>query len=105
MYHWFLHEENVLLLADKSTFQAYQLTSKSVTKLCKFTLKVDGTSAGPIPPVQGKAAPFHHHQIVCLLTPRIWRAHALLGTLRVVSCAVFVMTRLCLRRCVRCMGV
>jgi len=59
VYHWMLWEENLLLLVDnKNVFQAYKLSSKQISKICKFELDCAGTALHP-PPV----VPFHREQI------------------------------------------
>lgn len=55
-------DENILLLVDsKNVFQAYKLSSKQISKLCKFELDCAGTSLNPPPSVS-----FHREQI-CLV--------------------------------------
>jgi len=61
VYHWILLEENILLLVDsKNVFQAYKLSAKHISKICKFELDCAGTSLTP--PATG--AVFHREQIV-----------------------------------------
>lgn len=55
-------DENVLLLVDtKNVFQAYRISSKTITKLTKFELDCAGTSLNP--PAAGSAVSFHREQI------------------------------------------
>jgi hypothetical protein len=59
VYHWILLDENVLLLVDsRNVFQAYRLSSKQITKLCKFELDCAGTSLHP-----PHVVAFHREQI------------------------------------------
>lgn len=70
-YHWFLvnsnrhSEEDILLLADeKNIFQAFQITSKNITRVCKFFLDCSGTSFEPL----AKGDKFHSQQLtLCTL--------------------------------------
>jgi len=59
VYHWILLEENLLLLVDsKNVFQAYKLSAKAISKICKFELDCAGTSL-----VQPAHAAFHREQV------------------------------------------
>lgn len=74
-YHWFLvnsnrqSEEDILLLVDdKNIFQAYQITSKNITKICKFFLDCSNTSFETPP----KGDKFFSHQLtLCMLYGKI----------------------------------